>query len=616
MTSILTNGSAIVALQTLRTISSDLHLTQRTVSSGLRVAAAADNAAYWSISTTMRSDNMAISAVADALGLGAAKVDTAYAGMNAVIEVLAEFKAKLVAAKEEGVDKAKVQTELEQLKAQVSNIATSSSFNGQNWLNTDIDQIYDIETNKVSVTSSFTRSSEGGVSVNRTDLHLDEISLFNSTGGGLLQSDPRDVKTLGGMRARSSYPSGSGTIYYTETGREWMNPRRDSGTNAGFSFNFPDGSPLDFNAPGSQLTFDLILDKEFDPSALTGVSGELLTMPGPYYPGYMTSVTITKATVDAFNASWGGIVSKNEDFADLLDDLLSAHGASVFGRYIREEPPNSNIYVHDPVTMYISTQQMHGDGNYIELANVNSVGVSTGGLVNNEEFGERGSGIALRFDPFTLQIDGDNPDGVEVDFKFSINGAPTTSHNFNRTYVNNLLGKDTGAVETADEMVTLLKSLLDPSWPNTIIEVSSADPNFIILKSDPAVDRRWGPSTSIGFSDIIVSIEPIPAINFLNIDIETNPQLVDHYLDYIELSSQRVIAGASMLGALSKRIDMQTEFTEKIMSTIDRGVGRLVDADMNETSTRLRALQSQEQLAIQSLAIANTSTDRLLELFR
>ncbi|MGQ5491093.1 flagellin N-terminal helical domain-containing protein, partial [Thauera sp. ZXT1-4] len=74
MTSILTNTAAMAALKTLRMIGSNMAETQRQVSSGLRVQIAADNAAYWSISTTMRSDNMAISAVADALGLGAAKV--------------------------------------------------------------------------------------------------------------------------------------------------------------------------------------------------------------------------------------------------------------------------------------------------------------------------------------------------------------------------------------------------------------------------------------------------------------------------------------------------------------------------------------------------------------
>jgi len=37
----------------------------------------------------------------------------AYSGMSAVIKVLSEVKAKLVAAKEPGVDKAKIRAELE-----------------------------------------------------------------------------------------------------------------------------------------------------------------------------------------------------------------------------------------------------------------------------------------------------------------------------------------------------------------------------------------------------------------------------------------------------------------------------------------------------------------------
>lgn len=95
MTSILTNAAAMAALQTLRMIDKNLETTQARVSSGYRVETAADNAAYWSISTTMRSDNAALSAVQDALGLGAAKVDTAYDALANSIEVVKKIKEKL-----------------------------------------------------------------------------------------------------------------------------------------------------------------------------------------------------------------------------------------------------------------------------------------------------------------------------------------------------------------------------------------------------------------------------------------------------------------------------------------------------------------------------------------
>jgi flagellin len=134
MTSILTNSSAMAALNTLRSIGQAMEDTQAHVSSGLRVERAADNAAYWSIATTMRSDNSALSTVQDALGLGAAKTDTAYTGLNSAIEVVTEIKSKLVAAREPGVDKLKINSELSELKNQLISISESASFSGQNWL--------------------------------------------------------------------------------------------------------------------------------------------------------------------------------------------------------------------------------------------------------------------------------------------------------------------------------------------------------------------------------------------------------------------------------------------------------------------------------------------------
>ena len=172
MTSILTNIAAMSALQTLRSIGSGMEETQARVSSGLRVGQASDNAAYWSIATTMRSDNMALSAVQDALGLGAAKVDTAYAGMESVIDVVKEIKAKLVTASEAGVDKAKIQGEIKQLQDQLTSIVESASFSGQNWLKGNNDD-------PLTVVSSFVRE---GSSVSVKTLTYDRKALVSNDG--------------------------------------------------------------------------------------------------------------------------------------------------------------------------------------------------------------------------------------------------------------------------------------------------------------------------------------------------------------------------------------------------------------------------------------------------
>ena len=65
MSSINTNVAAMTALQSLTQTQKSLTDTQNRISTGMRVAEASDNAAYWSIATTMRSDKASLSTVQD-----------------------------------------------------------------------------------------------------------------------------------------------------------------------------------------------------------------------------------------------------------------------------------------------------------------------------------------------------------------------------------------------------------------------------------------------------------------------------------------------------------------------------------------------------------------------
>ncbi|MCA1403805.1 flagellin [Ensifer sp. IC3342] len=84
----------------------------------------------------------------------------------------------------------------------------------------------------------------------------------------------------------------------------------------------------------------------------------------------------------------------------------------------------------------------------------------------------------------------------------------------------------------------------------------------------------------------------------------------------VDAALQTMTDAASDLGALNSRVDMQKDFVADLMDSIEKGVGKLVDADMNEESTRLKALQTQQQLGIQSLSIANSNSQNILSLFR
>ncbi|MEP9399838.1 flagellin [Mesorhizobium sp. KR2-14] len=135
MSSLLTNASAMTALQTLSSTNKNLATTQNRISTGLRVAEASDNAAYWSIATSMKSDNKANSTVQDALGLGAGKVDTAYSAINKVKDSVDQIKEKLVSAIGASADdKAKIEAEVKSIVANIKSAINNANYAGSNLL--------------------------------------------------------------------------------------------------------------------------------------------------------------------------------------------------------------------------------------------------------------------------------------------------------------------------------------------------------------------------------------------------------------------------------------------------------------------------------------------------
>ena len=395
MTSILTNIAAMSALQTLRSIGQDMEATQGRVSSGLRVGQASDNAAYWSIATTMRSDNGALSAVQDALGLGAAKVDTAYAGLESSIDVIKEIKNKLVASREAGVDRAKIQEEITQLQDQLKSITDSASFSGENWLKGVIgkaaatagDLATGVTVNK-QIVGSFTRNSDGNVKVQSIDIALDGSNVLVDISGnkqGILDSDALKANVA-----------------------QWT-----------------DG----------------------------------------------TFRTATTSLAAGFSEGANGIWSDGTDFYKQVGE----------NKWLQTDATGTTLDAAVPAAL-TTTAAVYASGTSV------------------------------------LSLDLTKLDTMKTAFGL---GATATS-----------------------------EDVLD--------------------------------------------------------------QLISHVDNQLEGAT----SAAAGLGAVSSRLKLQENFVSKLSDSIDSGIGRLVDAEMNEESTKLKALQTQQQLAIQSLSIANSDSQNILSLFR
>lgn len=154
MSSILTNNSAMVALQTMKKINSNMAMTQSEISTGKSVSNAKDNAAVWAISKVMESDVKGFKGISDSLNLGSSTVAVAREAAETVTELLTEMKGKIVAAQEGNVDRAKIQTDVAKLREQITSVVGAAQFNGLNLVN-------GTGSGSVSILSSLDRSSSG-----------------------------------------------------------------------------------------------------------------------------------------------------------------------------------------------------------------------------------------------------------------------------------------------------------------------------------------------------------------------------------------------------------------------------------------------------------------------
>src|SRR5262249_6229696 len=131
-----------------------------------------------------------------------------------------------------------------------------------------------------------------------------------------------------------------------------------------------------------------------------------------------------------------------------------------------------------------------------------------------------------------------------------------------------------------------------------------------------------GGSTATGILDAVDSTTTV-SIDAIDISAITDDATgsdsqatLDGYIAQVTAAINSVAQSAANLGAITNRIQNNSECVKTLIDSVTRGIGQLVDADMNAESTRLQALQVQQQLGVQALSIANQNSQSILSLFR
>lgn len=246
---------------------------------------------------------------------------------------------------------------------------------------------------------------------------------------------------------------------------------------------------------------------------------------------------------------------------------------------------------------------------------VNGADLSFGAYVENDVFATTNGIASAAGDTFVMSLDaaggtddftiadGTNPwlAGDKIGLRV---GNQTVSYTVTANDVD--VANASMANSVPDMIAVGLKNAIDQlGIAGLVVNYDSANPGQLSFVNDGATDLTVsGQYTNAGAGGLGALSQ---------IDVNTNTV---GSLARIEEMLQTSINAAAAFGSVQKRVDIQADFVGKLSDSLRAGIGSMVDADMEETSARLQALQVQQQLGVQALSIANQAPQSILSLFR
>lgn len=178
MFSVVTNNNALAALQALNNTQKSMATTQNRITTGLKVAGAADNASTFSIAQGMRSDVSGLKAAAQSIALGKSTVEVAVNAAQQISDKLNELKGKVTEGQAQNVDLAKIQQDMNSIVQSISDIGNAAQFNGVNLLNNSF-------ASGLKVLTGLNRTSPTTETISSTTVAAQNLTTTNLSIAGL-----------------------------------------------------------------------------------------------------------------------------------------------------------------------------------------------------------------------------------------------------------------------------------------------------------------------------------------------------------------------------------------------------------------------------------------------
>lgn len=295
----------------------------------------------------------------------------------------------------------------------------------------------------------------------------------------------------------------------------------------------------------------------------------------------------------------------NTDVTALREQITSVVSAAQFNGLNLVNGSSTNMQV-------LSSLDRSASGVAASNITVNAQNLSTADYAANDVFGASSGTVSGAGDTFVLSLDATTGTGdvtIQDGATAWAAGDSLSLRIGDRVASYTVSASDVAAGNSVADLVAVgLKNAIDALGVTGLtVNYDSANAGQLSFSNTGATDL----SVSGQFSN--AGSGGLAALNSINVSTAAGATAA---LGTIETLLGTAIDAAASFGAAQNRIETQNKFVSSLTDSLRSGIGSLVDADMEETSARLQALQVQQQLATQALSIANQQPQNLLSLFR
>ena len=598
LNSLNTNRAALQALQSAASATRDLKDAQNRVSTGYKISSHRDNAAIFNVATQMRSDLGGWEAVRNGLNRIASVVEVASMGAERISDLLIELKQHAVTL-QDGLSGSSRQAVIDHIQAiigEVEKVARTTSFDGINLLTgqpvitTTSRKTYSLPDSRLPQPyfpamaalppGSFSGTGHSIIApvVTGSLTPASFAQAVQSLNGNNSQTITVDAGETPGRVSLMLDAFGAPDVFEI-----WQNGVRVAASGQDYR---PDGAPV---GAGTAVTHLNMLTFDYDPArgrdlefrfnenlAVTGtawtVNGLIMQAPNEPFPSYQP----TYRPNGSLRTS--AVFDPPPDFADpeqaaRARDELPEGGTATYT--VSAGPVAGRIDVAFDAFETPDTLEIWQNG--VRVAATGQP-YATGGAAVGAGTPVAGSQI-VSFDY--------NPAWGPLEFRFNANGNISSS------------AWAVGAIALA--------------------ETTTPRPSSVISQVSSSQEEGFGPIIVDTFisptrDTLRVTSRDMTAkgLGLDELDFD-NPLAI---LDRISRALNTSIIAASYFGTRAKAIDQVSRFSNHSSDVLETGIGHLVDADLAKEAAKLTAAQIRQQLATQSLSIANRSPQWLLGLFR